>query len=102
MRWSKCYCIAGKFSGEKVWRIDSFWAFGERKFGKFNRSANRLSIVSTKLDGFSLVNHGWFAKFAKLSPAKLFCYMVYLSLDSPWPVMIVLFDLSTQNTIIHG
>ena len=28
------YCIAGKFSGEKVWRIDSFRAFGERKFGE--------------------------------------------------------------------
>ena len=28
------YCIAGKFGGEKVWRIDSFQAFGERKFGE--------------------------------------------------------------------
>ena len=28
------YCITGKFGGGKVWRIDSFWAFGERKFGK--------------------------------------------------------------------
>ena len=28
------YCIAGKFVGEKVWRIDSFQAFGERKFGE--------------------------------------------------------------------
>ena len=26
--------IAGKFGGEKVWQIDSFRAFGERKFGE--------------------------------------------------------------------
>ena len=28
------YRIARKFGGEKVWRIDSFRAFGERKFGE--------------------------------------------------------------------
>ena len=28
------YRIAGKFGGEKVWRIDSFRAFGERKFSE--------------------------------------------------------------------
>ena len=28
------YRIAGKFGGDKVWRIDSFRAFGERKFGE--------------------------------------------------------------------
>ena len=28
------YRIAGKFDGGKVWQIDSFWAFGERKFGE--------------------------------------------------------------------
>ena len=28
------YRIAGKFGGGKVWRIDSFRAFGERKFGE--------------------------------------------------------------------
>ena len=27
-------CIVGKFGGEKVRRIDSFPAFGERKFGE--------------------------------------------------------------------
>ena len=26
--------IEGKFGGEKAWRNDSFWAFGERKFGE--------------------------------------------------------------------
>ena len=37
-----------------------------------NRSANRLLIVSTNLDGFSLANHERFAKFAKLSPRQTF------------------------------
>ena len=54
------YCIAGKF-GEltrfehlvEVWQI--------------NGSGNRLLIVNTNLDGFSLANHRRFAKFAKLS-----------------------------------
>ena len=27
------YCIAGEFGRRKVWRIGSFHAFGERKFG---------------------------------------------------------------------
>ena len=49
------YRIVGKFGGMKVWRIDSSRAFGERKFG---RSTNRLLIVITNLDGFSLVNYG--------------------------------------------
>ena len=45
---------------KKVWRI--------------NRSANRLPIVSTKLD--SLAKYELFTKFAKLSPTKLSRYMV--------------------------
>ena len=44
--------------GKKVWQI--------------NTSANRLLIVSTNSDGFSLVNHGQCAKFAKPS-----CYTVF-------------------------
>ena len=28
------YRIAGKFGRQKGWRIDSFQAFGERKFGE--------------------------------------------------------------------
>ena len=28
------YRMEGKFGGGKIWRIDSFRAFGERKFGK--------------------------------------------------------------------
>ena len=30
----KAYHIAGKFGGGEVWQIDSFQAFGERKFGE--------------------------------------------------------------------
>ena len=57
------YRIArGKFGGEQVWRINS------SSIMRINRSVSGLSIVSTKLDDFSLVNHGRFAKFAKLSP----------------------------------
>ena len=49
---------SGKVWQKKVWQI--------------NRLANRLSIVSTKLDGFSLANHRRFAIFAKLSPRQTF------------------------------
>ena len=41
-------------AGGKHWWTDYFRVFGERKFGKFNR----LLIISTNLDGFSLANHG--------------------------------------------
>ena len=45
--------------------FSSIW---RKKVWRINRSANRLLIVSTNLDGFSLVNHGQFA--------KLSCYTV--------------------------
>ena len=50
-RYSK-YCIAGKF-GE----LNLFEYLVKESLAN-NRSYNRLSIVSTKLDGFSLANHG--------------------------------------------
>ena len=64
------------YSG-KVWQGESLtsWLFSsiwQKKVWRINRSANRLSIVSTKLDGFSLANHGRFAKFTKLSPCQTF------------------------------
>ena len=34
---------------------------------QINRLANKILIVITNLDGFSLANHGRFAKFTKLS-----------------------------------
>ena len=42
-----------------------FQPFGGKSFA-MNRSAKGLLIVITTLDGFSLVNHRKFAKFAKL------------------------------------
>ena len=54
--------------------FSSIW---RKKFWQINRSAKRLLIISTYLDGFSLVNHKGFTKFAKPSPAKLSRYMVY-------------------------
>ena len=48
----------------------TFLAFGEKKVWQINKSTNRLLIESTNLDGFSLANHGRFAKFAKLSAIR--------------------------------
>ena len=59
--------IAGNSGKGGVWRIDSFQAFGEKKFGKLIDQLIDLLIVSTNLDGFSLTNYRQFAKFAKLS-----------------------------------
>ena len=57
---------------------ESNWVATIEEYKHFpETSANRLFIVSTNLDGFSLVNHERFAKFAELLPAKLFHYMVY-------------------------
>ena len=71
------YCIAEKLGREKVWQIDSFRAFGKRTFGELIDRP----IVSTNLDGFSLVNHGQFAKFAKLSPYQTFpLYSIWLAI----------------------
>ena len=65
------YCIVGKFSEDNVWRIYSFQAFG-KKVWRMNRSAKGLLIVTTNLDGFSLVNRRLFTKFAKLSTCQTF------------------------------
>ena len=65
------YRIAGKFGREKLCEF----ALSEhlaKKVWRMNRSANRLSIVTTNLDGFGLVNHGRFAKFTKFSPCQIF------------------------------
>ena len=43
------------------------FSFGKKDF-RMSRSAKRLLIVSTNLDGFSLVNHEHLAKFAQLFP----------------------------------
>ena len=68
--------------GRKVWQWERlvnllFLSFWQKKVWQINRSAKRLLIISTYLDGFSLANHGGFTTFAKPSPAKLSRYMVY-------------------------
>ena len=64
------------YSG-KVWRgeclanllfISVWW----KKVWRMNRSAKGLLIITANLDGFSLVNHRQFAKFAKLSTRQIF------------------------------
>ena len=60
------YRIAGKF-GE----LTCFEHLVKESWANY-RSAFRLLIVSTNLDGFSLMNRGRFAKFAKLSPHQAF------------------------------
>ena len=49
--------------------VSSIW---RKKVWRNNRSSNGLLIVSTNLDGFSLVNRGRFAKFAKFFPRQTF------------------------------
>ena len=59
----------------KGWQIYSFRAFG-KKVWWINRSAKRLLIVNTHLDGFSLVNQGRLANSPDFPPAKCYRYMV--------------------------
>ena len=67
--------------GEKVWQI--------------NRSAKKLLIVNIDLNGFSLVNHGWLTKFAKLYPTKLSCFMaLYL-------YMTIVYTCVSLNSSLH-
>ena len=69
------------WQGESLvnWLCSSLWW---KKVWRINRSANRLLLVSTNLDGFNLANYGQFTKFAKLSPRQTFplygsCYIQY-------------------------
>ena len=60
------YHIVGKFG--ELTLLSLWW----KKVWRINRSANRLLIVSTNLDSFSLANHRRFTTFAKLSPHQTF------------------------------
>ena len=66
------YHIAKSLAGGKFGELTllNIW----RKKVWINRSAKKLLIVSTNLDGFSLMNHGWFAKLPH--PTKFSRYMV--------------------------
>ena len=55
----------------KVCQTDSSRALAKESL-QINKSANRLLIVSTNLDGYSLANDEWFAKFAKLFSCQTF------------------------------
>ena len=55
------------------WLISNIW---QKKDWQINRSANRLLIVNTNLDGFTLANRRWFANSPSFPPAKLSRYMV--------------------------
>ena len=64
------------------WLFSSLWS---KKVLRINRSANRLLIVSTNLDGFSLANHGRFAKVTKLSPCHTF---PLYGIGMKWSIMV--------------
>jgi len=68
--WNEYY-IVGKFGGGKVWWIYLLWAFG-KKVWRMNIFSQKVITVSRNFVGFSLVNHGWFTKFAKLSACQTF------------------------------
>ena len=57
------YCIVGKFG--KL----TLFEHVEKKVWQINRSVNRLIIIVTNLNSFSLTNHG---QFAKLSHCMVF------------------------------
>ena len=50
-----------QYGGGEVWRIN--WLFSS--IWRINRSANNLLTESTNLNGFSLANHGRFAKLSR-------------------------------------
>ena len=50
------FTIPGKFGNNNVWQKWMDKHFSE-KVWQMNRSAKRLLIVTTNLDGFSLANH---------------------------------------------
>ena len=60
VHWNKIkhtvYHIPGKFGNNNVWQKWMDKHFSE-KVWQMNRSAKRLLIVTTNLDGFSLANH---------------------------------------------
>ena len=57
------------------WLVLSIW---EKKIWWINRLANGLLMINTNLDGFSLPNHGRFAKFANVSSTKVSLHTVFI------------------------
>ena len=64
------------YSGKVWWReslanslVMSVW---RGKVWRMHRFSHKVIIISKNLNGFSLANHGRFAKFAKLFPRQTF------------------------------
>ena len=64
--------MEGSLAGEKFGELTHFEHLVKESLWRINRSANKLLIVSTNLDGFSLANHGRFAKFTNVPPHQSF------------------------------
>ena len=78
---SESYHIAAKFGGENVWKIYSFQAFGEKKFGEW---ISQMVINCkyyfgwlTTLDGFSLANCRQFCQIRQTFYPPNFSATVY-------------------------
>ena len=80
------YCFSRyldlSYSG-KVWQAEClanllFSSIWRKKVWRMNRLAKGLSMVTTNLDGLSLVKRRRFAKFAKLSPRQNFPAIRYI------------------------
>ena len=93
-------CSGKVWQGESLanWLFSSLW---QKKVWWMNRSANRLLIVSTNLDGSSLANHGWFTKFAKLSPRQTSpLYGIHMTISWCYCVFIIIvIDLQKLLTL---
>ena len=77
------------------WLVSSIW---QKKVWRINRSANRLLIISTNLDGFSLANHGQFTKFTNVSPSQSFPpYSTWYNVFNAWFLDI---RISTLNVLV--
>ena len=77
------------------WLVSSIW---QKKVWRINRSANRLLIISTNLDDFSLANHGQFAKYTDVSPSQSFPpYSTWYNIFSAWFLDI---RISTLNVLV--
>ena len=71
------HCYHAMLGGSLVNSL--FLSVWQKKVWQINGSANTLLIVCANLNGFSWANHRQFAKFAKLSPTELPCYMQHYS-----------------------
>ena len=65
--------------------FSSIW---QKKVLQINRSSNRLLIVITNLDSFSLANHGLFAKFSPRQTFPLHGNLFWCSLATVSPAAI--------------